>query len=238
MSYRLDKYLALCGAGTRTEVKGFLKKGQVFVDGVCEKKPDRKVTGTEQIFCQGAPMQYEEYCYLMLHKPAGFVTAARDARERTVMELITHPQKKRLFPVGRLDKDTEGLLLLTNDGALAHRLLSPKKHVDKRYLAYVEGKITEREVLAFAHGLDIGDEKRTLPAKLDILASDEISQVEVTVQEGRYHQIKRMFAAVGSHVLYLKRLSMGGLVLDENLEKGAFRDLTGEEIRMLGGRVL
>lgn len=235
MSYRLDKYLTLCGAGTRSEVKTFLKKGLVTVDGVCEKKADKKVEGTEQIFCQGVPMCYEAFCYLMLHKPAGYVTATEDDREQTVMELISHPQKKDLFPVGRLDKDTEGLLLITNDGALAHRLLSPKKHVDKRYFAEVAGSMTEKEAAVFREGLDIGDDKPTLPAELVILEKGDTSKVEVVIREGRFHQIKRMFAAVGSEVLYLKRLSMGSLVLDETLEKGAFRRLTQEEIQMLGG---
>lgn len=233
MSYRLDKYLALAGIGTRSEVKAFLKKGMVTVDGQLEKKPERKISGEEIIHFQGREICYEEFRYLMLHKPAGVVTATRDQKEQTVMDLITLPGKKDLFPVGRLDKDTEGLLLITNDGELAHRLLSPKKHVDKCYFARVEGPITEEHIQRFAKGLDIGDDTPTLPARLRILSSGEISEVEVTIQEGRYHQIKRMFEAVGSSVCYLKRLSMGSLVLDENLEKGGFRRLTGQEIAAL-----
>ena len=235
MTYRLDKYLTLCGVGTRSEVKAFLKKGLVTVDGVCEKRGERKVTGEETIYYQDMPVRYEAFCYLMLHKPAGYVTARSDGRESTVMDLISHSQKKDLFPVGRLDKDTEGLLLITNDGALAHSLLSPKKHVDKRYFAEVEGCMTEKEAALFAEGLDIGDEKPTLPAELVILSAGDTSRVEVVIREGRYHQIKRMFAAVGSKVLYLKRLSMGSLTLDEHLAKGEFRRLTEEEVRALGG---
>lgn len=233
MSYRLDKYLALANVGTRSEVKTFLKKGMVTVDGQTEKKPERRVTGEEEILFQGKEIRYEKFCYLMLHKPAGVVTATEDKRERTVMDLIDVPGKKELFPVGRLDKDTEGLLLITNDGQLAHSLLSPKRHVDKRYFARVEGPMTEREIQSFAEGLNIGDEKAALPASLRVLSSGEISEVEVTIREGRYHQIKRMFEAVGSRVCYLKRLSMGSLVLDETLKKGAFRRLTEPEIEGL-----
>lgn len=233
MSYRLDKYLALANVGTRSEVKTFLKKGMVTVDGQTEKKPERRVTGEEEILFQGKEIRYEKFCYLMLHKPAGVVTATEDKRERTVMDLIDVPGKKELFPVGRLDKDTEGLLLITNDGQLAHSLLSPKRHVDKRYFARVEGPMTEREIQSFAEGLNIGDEKAALPASLRVLSSGEISEVEVTIREGRYHQIKRMFEAVGSRVCYLKRLSMGSLALDETLKKGAFRRLTEPEIEGL-----
>lgn len=233
MNYRLDKYLSLAGEGTRSEVKSFLKKGMVTVDGQIEKRPERKICGMEEIMIQGRTVRYEERCYLMLHKPAGVVTATEDKRERTVMDLITLPQKKDLFPVGRLDKDTEGLLLITNDGALAHRLLSPKNHVDKRYFARVEGQMTQREIECFAQGVDIGDDKRTLPADLIILSRGDISEIEVVIREGRFHQIKRMFEAVGSKVLYLKRLSMGSLVLDENLARGTFRRLTQKEINEL-----
>lgn len=233
MSCRLDKFLTMAGAGTRSQVKEFLKKGLVTVDRVTEKRGERKVTGEETVLLGGKRMYGEEYCYLMLYKPEGVVTAVTDKREKTVLDLIDHPRKKELFPVGRLDKDTEGLLLLTNDGALAHELLSPKKHVDKRYFARVDGMMTEREVQAFLGGLDIGDEKPALPAALTILSAGDVSEVEVVIQEGRYHQVKRMFEAVGSRVRYLKRLSMGSLVLDETLEKGDFRRLTDTEISAL-----
>lgn len=219
MSYRLDQYLTLAGEGSRSQVKQFLKKGLVQVDGITEKQAKRKVLGNEQITLNGKPVYYEEHCYLMLHKPAGVVTATEDKKEKTVMDLITLQQKKDLFPVGRLDKDTEGLLLVTNDGELAHRLLSPKKHVDKCYFTRVTGQIHEEDIHRFKEGLDIGDEKKTLPADLEILSSGEISEAKVTICEGRYHQVKRMFEAIGCRVIYLKRLSMGSLTLDPALEK-------------------
>ena len=216
MSYRLDQYLTLAGEGSRSQVKQFLKKGLVQVDGITEKQAKRKVLGNEQITLNGKPVYYEEHCYLMLHKPAGVVTATEDKKEKTVMDLIT-----------------EGLLLVTNDGELAHRLLSPKKHVDKCYFTRVTGQIHEEDIHRFKEGLDIGDEKKTLPADLEILSSGEISEAKVTICEGRYHQVKRMFEAIGCKVIYLKRLSMGSLTLDPALEKGAFRKLTEEEIAAL-----
>lgn len=231
---RLDKYLADMGIGTRTEVKKFIRSGRIQVDGRIEKKPELKVdTATQQITFDNTPVVYQEYEYYMLHKPAGVVSATTDKKEKTVLDLLTVQKRKDLFPVGRLDKDTEGLLLITNDGVLAHRLLAPGKHVDKVYFARVEGTVTEADVLAFSQGLDIGDPELTLPAKLEIQSSDTISEILLTIQEGRFHQVKRMFEAVGKKVIYLKRLSMGALCLDEDLPKGAFRALTEQEIREL-----
>ena len=178
-------------------------------------------------------MQYAEFEYYMLNKPAGCVSATSDNLHKTVLELIDTKVRKDLFPVGRLDIDTEGLLLITNDGALAHQLLSPKKHVDKTYYAEIEGMITNEDVVAFKEGLDIGENTLTLPAKLVILESGTISKIEVTIQEGKYHQVKRMFEAVGKRVVYLKRLSMGTLTLDETLKPGEYRQLTPEEIEHL-----
>ena len=170
----------------------------------------------------------------MLHKPAGVVSATEDNREKTVLDLVRPEDwKNGLFPVGRLDKDTEGLLLLTDDGELAHRLLSPKKHVDKTYYAKIDGQVTEEHVKQFREGLDIGDEKKTLPAVLTILLSGPVSEIEVTIHEGRFHQIKRMFEAVGCKVTYLKRLSMGSLVLDETLPPEEYRPLTEAELEGL-----
>jgi 16S rRNA pseudouridine516 synthase len=169
----------------------------------------------------------------MLYKPAGVVSATRDKVSRTVLDLITDRQRKDLFPVGRLDKDTEGLLLITNDGELAHQLLSPRKHVDKVYYAKVKGKVTGEDTEAFLEGVMIEEDYRTLPAKLTILVSDAVSEVELTIQEGRFHQVKRMFEAVGKEVIYLKRLSMGSLRLDEGLKPGEYRELTKEEIALL-----
>lgn len=227
---RLDKYLADMGLGTRSQVKSLIRKGHVRVVEKVVKSPEHKVGLKDEVTVDGNRVAYKSYEYLMLHKPRGVVSATEDKKERTVLELIAETSRRDLFPVGRLDKDTEGLLLLTNDGALAHELLSPKKHVDKKYFAKVQGILTESEVQSFARGLDIGDDKLTLPAKLKILNTDvDISEIEVTIQEGRFHQVKRMFEAVGCRVVYLKRLSMGTLVLDEKLKPGEYRSLTEEE---------
>ena len=232
---RLDKYLCETGFGTRSQVKDLLKKGQVMVNGKVVKKPELKINETtDQILCQGKKASYQKNIYLMLHKPAGVVSATEDNREKTVLDLVRPEDRKNgLFPVGRLDKDTEGLLLLTDDGELAHRLLSPKKHVDKTYYAKIDGQITEEHVKQFREGLDIGDEKKTLPAVLTILLSGPVSEIEVTIHEGRFHQIKRMFEAVGCKVTYLKRLSMGSLVLDETLPPEEYRPLTEAELEGL-----
>lgn len=231
---RLDKYLADMGIGTRSELKKMIRNGRVTIDGVAAKKPEEKVDpDTQEVMLDGEQIRYHRLEYYMLHKPAGVVSATKDPKEKTVIDLITGTKRKDLFPVGRLDKDTEGLLLITNDGDLAHRLLSPGKHVDKTYYAKVEGRVTEEDIHAFREGLDIGEESPTMPAHLEIILPDDISEVKVTIQEGRYHQVKRMFQAVGKKVVYLKRLSMGTLVLDETLEKGTFRPLTNEELETL-----
>lgn len=232
---RLDKYLCETGFGTRSQVKDLLKKGQVMVNGEVVKKPELKINETtDQILCQGKKASYQKNIYLMLHKPAGVVSATEDNREKTVLDLVRPEDRKNgLFPVGRLDKDTEGLLLLTDDGELAHRLLSPKNHVDKTYYAKIDGQVTEEHVKQFREGLDIGDEKKTLPAVLTILLSGPVSEIEVTIHEGRFHQIKRMFEAVGCKVTYLKRLSMGSLVLDETLPPEEYRPLTEAELEGL-----
>jgi len=232
---RLDKYLCETGFGTRSQVKDLLKKGQVMVNGEVVKKPELKINETtDQILCQGKKASYQKNIYLMLHKPAGVVSATEDNREKTVLDLVRPEDRKNsLFPVGRLDKDTEGLMLLTDDGELAHRLLSPKKHVDKTYFAKIDGQVTEEHVKQFREGLDIGDEKKTLPAVLTILLSGPVSEIEVTIHEGRFHQIKRMFEAVGCKVTYLKRLSMGSLVLDETLLPEEYRPLTEAELEGL-----
>ena len=226
---RLDKYLTETRGLTRSEAKQYLKKGRVTVDGTTEKKPERKIDPeTVTVMVDGELCQYAQYRYLMLNKPQGVVSVTEDSREKTVLDLIQEPTKD-LFPVGRLDKDTEGLLLLTNDGALAHALLSPKKHVDKCYYAILDGPVGEKEQAQFAYGLDIGGEKLTLPAKLQPL-SDGKNGVYVTICEGRFHQVKRMAKAVGREVLFLKRMSMGSLKLDPELEPGGYRTLTEEEV--------
>lgn len=231
---RLDKFLADMGAGTRAEVKKYIRQGMVEVDGVIVKSPETKVDiDTQKVLCQGKPIVYEHFVYYMLNKPAGVVSATTDKQDRTVIELIKDKKRKDLFPVGRLDKDTEGLLLITNDGELAHRLLSPKKHVDKVYYAKIQGKVTEEDVSTFANGVSLGCGEEAKPAKLEILVSDEISEIKLTIQEGKFHQVKRMFEEVHKKVIYLKRLSMGTLQLDEHLKLGEYRLLTKEEIEKL-----
>lgn len=233
---RLDKYLADMGVGTRTEVKKYIRQGKVVVDGTVVKTPESKIDETkQQVTCAGTSISYETFEYYMLHKPAGYVSATTDAKDKTVLELIDTKKRKDLFPVGRLDKDTEGLLLITNDGELAHRLLAPKKHVDKVYYAKIDGVVTEEDVKAFAEGLSIGNGEVAKPSKLHILVSDKISEIELTIQEGKFHQVKRMFQAVGKKVIFLKRLSMGPLKLDECLKPGQFRELTSKELNMLKG---
>lgn len=234
---RLDKYLADMGYGTRQEVKKLIRSGQVSVNGAVVKKPETKVEQTVQEVClNGEKVGYESFEYYMLNKPAGVISATEDRSCQTVVDLIQEKKRKDLFPVGRLDKDTEGLLLITNDGELAHRLLSPKKHVDKCYFARVSGKVTEDDVRSFENGVNIGRLEQpeiTMPGKLEIITSDEISQIHLTIQEGKFHQVKRMFRAVGKEVIYLKRLRMGTLVLDENLSIGEYRPLTKEELEKL-----
>ena len=231
---RLDKFLADVGIGTRTQVKQMIRKGQIQVNGTVIKKPEYKIDAQkDRVAASGEELSYQKYRYFMLHKPAGCVCATEDRKEKTVLSLVPEEYRKDLFPVGRLDKDTEGLLLLTNDGDLAHRLLAPKKHVDKTYYAKIEGQVTEQDVEAFREGIDIGDDKLTMPAVLEILHSSDISEIQVTIQEGRFHQIKRMFEAVGKKVLYLKRLTMGPLHLDPLLGPGEIRPLTEEEVKAL-----
>ncbi len=231
---RLDKYLADMSIGTRTEVKKLIRQGKIKVDDNIVKSPEQKIdTATQKVFCEGQEVGYKEYEYYMLNKPAGYVSATTDAKDKTVLDLITDKKRKDLFPVGRLDKDAEGLLLITNDGELAHRLLAPKKHVDKLYYAKVEGVVTEEDAKTFAEGVSIGEDEVTRPAVLEILKSDDVSEIYLTIQEGKFHQVKRMFEAVGKKVIYLKRLSMGTLRLDENLKLGEYRMLTEEELEHL-----
>ena len=231
---RLDKYLADMGVGTRSEVKNFIRRGMVTVDGAAASRPEQKIQPERQkVMVNGSQVCYVEFEYYMLNKPAGVVSAVTDTREKTVLDLLTGKKRKDLFPVGRLDKDTEGLLLITNDGELSHRLLSPSKHVDKTYFARIQGRATADDIRAFSEGIDIGDEKPALPAVLKILKTGDTSEVEVTIQEGRFHQVKRMFEAVGKKVIYLKRLSMGSVVLDETLPPGGYRELTKEELERL-----
>lgn len=231
---RLDKYLADMSVGTRSEIKTYIRKGRVKVNGQLCIQPEKKVSASDDdITFDEKRISYVSFVYIMLHKPVGVVSATNDNVSDTVLDLIKDKQRKDLFPVGRLDKDTEGLLLLTNDGELAHQLLSPKKHVDKVYYALVKGRVTKEDVDLFQSGVDIGEEELTLPAILNVVKSDETSEILLTIREGKFHQVKRMFEAVGKEVIYLKRLSMGGLSLDNSLAPGEYRDLSQDEIDLL-----
>ena len=232
---RLDKFLTEMGLGTRSEVKKILKTKQITVNGEIVTKPETKVAPeNDQISYKGEPVTYCEYEYYLFYKPAGCVTATEDQLHKTVMDYLTDMVRSDLFPVGRLDIDTEGLLLITNDGALAHDLLSPAKHVEKTYYAVIDGVVTEKDVNSFENGVDIGEEKLTKPGKLRILKSEPESEIELTITEGRFHQVKRMFEALGCRVVFLKRLSMGSLKLDPELKPGEYRPLTEEELELLG----
>ena len=284
MLIRLDKYLADTGFGTRSTVKQLIKKNAVTVDGITVKSPDAKVdTENSVVTVNGKAVEYETFEYYMLNKPAGIISASTDEREKTVVDIISEKKRRDLFPVGRLDRDTVGLLLITNDGGLSQKLLAPGKHVEKVYLVRVTGKLDEEDISAFEEGMDIGDEKLTKPAKLEIkrigmfntaaqlfvkndvldpeanteigvdtILKDDgktasvtdmganlqtitelVSEAEVTLTEGRFHQIKRMFSERGHEVVYLKRLRMGSLQLDETLKEGEYRKLTEEELKAL-----
>jgi 16S rRNA pseudouridine516 synthase len=234
---RLDKYLSEMQLGTRSEVKAMIRSGRVTVDNHVCKAPETKLDPEHTaVALDHQPVGYTRYEYFMLNKPKGCVSATEDSRYPTVLDYITDKKRGDLFPVGRLDLDTEGLLLITNDGALAHDLLSPSKHVDKVYEALIDGVVTEEDVELFAAGMDIGEKKPTKPAKLEILKANVISRVRITISEGKFHQVKRMFEAVDKPVLELKRLSMGSLTLDDALAPGEYRSLTEEELQHLKQR--
>ena len=231
---RLDKYLADMSIGTRTEVKKAIRQGRVRVDNQVLKIPETKIDEMNQkVLFDDKLVSYQNFEYYMLNKPAGVISATKDTKEQTVLDLISDKQRKDLFPVGRLDKDTEGLLLITNDGELAHRLLSPSKHVDKVYYAKIDGRVTEEDQKAFANGVSLGNDEVAKSAMLEILDQGDVSEISLTIQEGKFHQVKRMFESVGKRVIYLKRISMGSLVLDENLKPGEYRALTKKEIEDL-----
>ena len=228
---RLDKILANTGRWSRKEARELVRAGRVAVDGVTAQAADGKYDPAARFEVDGETVSGERLVYLMLHKPAGLVSATEDPRQPTVLELLPqHLRRVGLFPAGRLDKDTEGLLLLTNDGPLAHALLAPGRHVDKVYYARTAGCLTEEDCRAFAAGMTLGGGLECLPAGLEILsAGPEGSEGLVTLREGKFHQVKRMFEAVGKKVIYLKRLSMGPLQLDETLMPGEYRELTEKE---------
>ncbi|MEH6943472.1 pseudouridine synthase [Bacillus sp. JJ722] len=232
---RIDKMLANIGFGTRKEVKKLLKSGAVKVDGVMVKDAKQHVDPEQQvIMVHGEEVEYREFIYLMMNKPQGLLSATEDDRQETVLDILEEEDHVFApFPVGRLDKDTEGLLLLTNDGQLAHRLLSPKKHVPKTYFSVIKGEVTEDDVIAFRNGVTLDDGYETKPGELEILKSGPTSDIKLTITEGKFHQVKRMFEAVDKKVTYLKRLTMANLHLDETLELGEYRELTDEELEAL-----
>ncbi|WP_150266721.1 pseudouridine synthase [Paenibacillus tepidiphilus] len=236
---RIDKVLSHIGIGSRSDIRKLAKQGLVSVNGKVVKDSGAHVDPyRDQLEVNGEPVVYREYIYLMMNKPAGVLSATEDKRDRTVLDLL-RPEQAHFepFPVGRLDKDTVGLLLLTNDGQLAHELLSPRKHVPKTYEATVEGEVDADDVAAFAAGVELDDGYVTQPAELTILSrergSKTISYISLTITEGKFHQVKRMFQAVGKKVVFLKRVSMGTLQLDESLPLGACRELTEEELKLL-----
>ncbi|MCD7843133.1 MAG: 16S rRNA pseudouridine(516) synthase [Clostridiales bacterium] len=232
---RLDKLLADTGLWSRKEARDLIRRGQVTVDGAVVKQPEAKVDPAQSsLTAAGQPVAWQKYTYIMMNKPGGVLTATEDRRQPTVLDLLPQElRRKQLRPVGRLDKDTEGLLLLTDDGALAHRLLSPKSHVDKVYYAETEGTVDEDDIAAFAAGMTLEDGLICQSAGLERLGPERCL---VTLREGKFHQVKRMLSARGKPVRYLKRLSMGALTLDETLEPGAWRPLTEEEARKVKGK--
>ncbi|MBE3591441.1 MAG: rRNA pseudouridine synthase [Thermoanaerobacter sp.] len=233
---RIDKLLSNTGIGTRKEAKKFIKEGLVLVNGNTVKDAGLIVdTESDEILFDGEKINYKEFIYIMINKPKGVISATYDEVEKTVIDLLPQELKARNpFPVGRLDKDTEGLLLITNDGDLAHQLLSPKKNVIKKYYAEILGFVNESDIEAFNEGIILENGYKTLPANLEILfSSSDVSKVYVYIREGKYHQIKRMFESVGKKVIYLKRLAMGSLTLDENLKPGEWRQLSEEELSFL-----
>lgn len=232
---RLDKYLGHVGYGSRSEVQKLIKQKRVHIDDKIINKPEQGVVAGKQVVkVDGEIVPYKEFYYFIMNKPQDVITATRDNVHRTVVDLLEEiDRNKDVAPVGRLDKDTEGLLVLTNDGKTAHSLLSPKKHVDKVYFAKVEGEMTQDDVIAFSEGIELGDGIKCMPAKLKILSAGDISEVHITVKEGKFHQVKRMVGNLGKKVVYLKRVKMGGFDLPEDLPLGSYRELTDEELILL-----
>ena len=228
---RLDKFLCDCNLGTRSQIKKDIKAGLVIINNVKALKPEQHIDEyTDRICYKGQLCAYEKFVYYMLHKPAGVVSATEDNHEKTVIDLMGQHKRDDLFPVGRLDKDTEGLLLITNDGALAHELLSPAKHVEKEYECHLANPFNDRQKTQLEQGVDIGEKNLTKPAVVHIL---EEKRITLTITEGKFHQVKRMLHVVGNEVVYLKRLRMGTLTLDQELPKGSYRRLTEEETENL-----
>lgn len=235
---RIDKILANLGYGSRKEIKQIARKGLIEVNGEVVKDSGMQVDPKEDmIFINGEQIFYREFIYLMMNKPDGVISATRDSRDETVIDLLeVEHQVFEPFPVGRLDKDTVGLLLLTNDGELNHRLISPKWKVDKVYRAKIDARVTEKDIKKFKDGITLDDGYVCKEAILEIIsASDEESEIKLTIQEGKFHQVKRMFEAVNKNVTYLQRIEFGTLTLDKDLEEGEYRELTEEEVSILKG---
>ncbi|HLU22451.1 pseudouridine synthase [Lederbergia graminis] len=232
---RIDKLLSNTGYGSRKEVKQLLKSGSVLVNGTVVKDAKTHVDPNHDlVVVHNEEVYYREFIYIMMNKPQGVISATEDLREKTVIDLLDiNDAQFNPFPVGRLDKDTEGLLLITNDGQLAHTLLSPKKNVPKTYFAVINSEVTEEDVRLFEAGVTLDDGYETKPGYLKILKSGLTSDIELTITEGKFHQVKRMFEAIGKRVIYLKRISMGPLQLDESLDLGEYRELTKEELEQL-----
>jgi 16S rRNA pseudouridine516 synthase len=232
---RLDKVLSNFGFGSRNDVRKLIKAGLVTVDGMAAGDASMHIDPENSVITvNGQKLNYRKFIYVMMNKPAGTISATYDAKLKTAIDIL--PEEFAcfdLFPAGRLDIDTEGMLLLTNDGQLAHDILSPKKHVEKRYYALIDGQVTYDDVQMFAEGVVLDDGYKTMPAELTIIRSGLRSEIELVLHEGKFHQVKRMFEAVGKKVLYLKRIQMGGLKLDESLEPGECRELTKDEVELL-----
>lgn len=234
---RLDRILGNLGYGSRKDLKKYIKYGLVKVDNEVVKKSSIHVDPYESIIeINGEIVEYKEKIYIMMNKPVDVISATHDRNHRTVIDLL---EDKYLpfdpFPMGRLDIDTEGLLILTNDGKLSHEILSPKKHIPKTYYAHIEGEVNDEDIAAFKEGVFIDDDYKTLPSELVIIESKNISKIKLTIYEGKFHQVKRMFKALNKKVIYLKRIAMGDLTLDEGLELGEYRELTNEELETLKG---
>ena len=232
---RLDKFLCDAGVGSRKDIKKIIKSGAVSVLGFDFVRPETHIDPEkDEVLLNGSPVTYKKFIYLMMNKPQGYISATFDKRLPTVLDLVPEGfLHYDLFPAGRLDIDTEGLLLLTNDGQLAHNILSPKKHIPKTYFARISGKVTDEDIEKFAQGITIDGDIKTKPATLEILSSGDISEINLTITEGKFHQVKRMFEAVGKEVIYLKRIKMNALSLDENLHLGELRELTDDEVKLI-----
>ena len=235
---RVDKLLSNVGVASRAELKKYCKQGLISVNGKVINNPGVQVDSeSDDIRFNGEKIVYREFVYIMLNKPDGYISATFDKYDPIVLDLIDQSYLVfEPFPVGRLDKDTEGLLVLTNDGQLAHRVLSPKKHVPKTYYAKIQGKVTEEDILAFEKGVILDDGYETMPSQLKILKSDDMSEIELRIHEGKFHQVIRLFESVAKKLVYLKRLSMGKLKLDESLGLGEYRELTEDEVKLIEER--